>query len=93
MEADSQHNTELGAALLDGIIEQRGVLNLEQGARKSERNIDLIVSFLQRQQTVEENDDPELGRWLEYFATDRREAALSFWYEMHKGIQEPLCEF
>jgi glyceraldehyde-3-phosphate dehydrogenase (ferredoxin) len=221
VEADSMHNAELGAALLDGIIEQRGVLNFEQGARKaarqlsrekgkavldrlvytafgrrgwmvpnqywtpgvlspmaimgkyymyygkdflppralgrkdaerfrqelildnlgvcrfhrgwaeemlpeiieslfgaketflhktamtasrinsrnasvfweSERNIDLIVSFLQRQQTVEENEDPELRRWLDYFANDRREAALSFWYEMHKGILESLREF
>ncbi len=27
------------------------------------------------------------------FETDRREAALDFWYEMHKGAHESLLEF
>jgi glyceraldehyde-3-phosphate dehydrogenase (ferredoxin) len=39
VETDSRHNAELGVALLDAIIEQRGVLNLEQGARKLARHL------------------------------------------------------
>ena len=29
----------------------------------------------------------------EYFEKDKQEAALGFWYDMHKGIQESLREF
>jgi glyceraldehyde-3-phosphate dehydrogenase (ferredoxin) len=58
-----------------------------------ERNIDFVHTFLKRQQTVEGNNDPELARWLDYFNGDKHEAALSFWYEMHKGILESLREF
>ncbi len=31
--------------------------------------------------------------WLKRFETDKREAALDFWYETHKGIAETLSEF
>ena len=33
VEADSQHNAELGVALLEGIIERRGLMDLSEGAR------------------------------------------------------------
>jgi glyceraldehyde-3-phosphate dehydrogenase (ferredoxin) len=39
------------------------------------------------------NVDPELVKWVEYFEKDKQEAALSFWYEVHKGIQESLRDF
>jgi len=32
-------------------------------------------------------------REMNYFEKNKHEAALSFWYEMHKGIQESLREF
>ena len=58
-----------------------------------ERNIDIVFSFLKRKHTVENNNDPELVRWIDRFEKDKQEAALNFWYEMHKGIQESLREF
>ncbi|GAK61178.1 aldehyde ferredoxin oxidoreductase [Candidatus Vecturithrix granuli] len=60
---------------------------------ESERNIDFIYTFLKRKQVVENNTDAELLQWIAYFEKDRQEAALSFWYEVHKGIQESLREF
>lgn len=60
---------------------------------ETERNIDLVYTFLKRKQVVENNSDPELVKWIEYFENDKQEAALSFWYDMHKGILESLREF
>ncbi len=60
---------------------------------ESERNLDLVYSFMKRKQTVEHNQDPELTKWIAYFEQDKQEAGLSFWYEIHKGIQESLREF
>ena len=60
---------------------------------ESGRNIDYIETFLKRQRDVEGNSDPELLKWIDRFAGDREEAALSYWYEIHKGIQESLREF
>ena len=60
---------------------------------ESERNIDLVLSFLERKRDVEGNKDRDLIKWIDLFHKDRREAAISFWYEMHKGIQESLREF
>lgn len=39
LETDSAHNAAIGVALLDAIIEKRGVLNLEEGARKLARRL------------------------------------------------------
>jgi hypothetical protein len=36
---------------------------------------------------------PRLLKWIDDFAADRQEAALNYWYEIHKGIQESLREF
>ena len=36
---------------------------------------------------------PNCDEWIARFETDRREAALDFWYEMHKGAHESLLEF
>jgi glyceraldehyde-3-phosphate dehydrogenase (ferredoxin) len=60
---------------------------------ESERNIDFIYSFLKRKHIVEGNKDSELIKWMNFFEKDRHEAAISFWYEMHRGIQESLREF
>lgn len=60
---------------------------------ESERSSDFVYSFLKRKQTVEKCTDKELIRWIELFEADKTEAALSFWYEMHKGTQESLREF
>jgi glyceraldehyde-3-phosphate dehydrogenase (ferredoxin) len=60
---------------------------------ESERSIDLVYTFLKRKQILENSNDAQLLKWLHLFETDRHEAALGFWYEMHKGIQETLKEF
>lgn len=60
---------------------------------ESERNIDLLHTFLLRKQSVENNQNSDLLEWLKKFETDKKEAALEFWYEIHKGIQESLKEF
>ncbi|MBF0225674.1 MAG: aldehyde ferredoxin oxidoreductase [Desulfobacterales bacterium] len=59
---------------------------------ESERSIDLVYSFLKRRNIVEKDNDPELIKWIQLFEKDKNEAALSFWYEIHKGIQESLRE-
>ena len=60
---------------------------------ESERNIDFVYTFLKRKQTVEGNTDVELGKWIREFEKNKFEAALAFWYEIHKGVHESLKEF
>jgi len=60
---------------------------------ESERSADLVATFLTRQRDVEGNTDKELLEWIDRFARDKNEAALSFWYDVHKGIHESLREF
>jgi glyceraldehyde-3-phosphate dehydrogenase (ferredoxin) len=60
---------------------------------ESERNSDCIASFLRRQREVDGNQRPELLDWIDRFEKDKQEAALAFWYEVHKGIHESLREF
>jgi glyceraldehyde-3-phosphate dehydrogenase (ferredoxin) len=60
---------------------------------ESERTVDYVESYLKRRREVDGDGDPELARWVEAFATDRHEAALSWWYETRKGIDESLRAF
>jgi len=60
---------------------------------ESERNIDFIYTFLKRRRDVEGDRDTDLLKWVEYFEKDKNEAALNYWYEIHKGIHESLREF
>ena len=60
---------------------------------ETERSIDIVYTFLKRKHILENNNDPEIIKWMNYFEKNKHEAALSFWYEMHKGIQESLREF
>lgn len=57
------------------------------------RNADLVYTFLKRRREVGQVQRPELDDWIRRFESDRREAALDFWYEMHKGAHESLLEF
>ena len=59
---------------------------------ESKRNIDLVASFLERKHTLEGGNDRDLLKWIDFFRKDRIEAGISFWYEMHRGIQESLRE-
>ncbi len=60
---------------------------------ESERDIDFVVSFLKRVRDVEGETEPELLSWIGRFEKDRREAALDWWFEMRKGVDESLREF
>lgn len=60
---------------------------------ESQRCMDLVFTFLKRKKEVEGCTDPVLMEWLEKFQQDKKEAALNFWYEIHKGIAESLREF
>ncbi|MGC9375117.1 MAG: aldehyde ferredoxin oxidoreductase N-terminal domain-containing protein [Bacteroidales bacterium] len=60
---------------------------------ESERNIEFIYLFLKRRFEEDEPDNEELKYWVEFFEKDKNEAALEFWYEIHKGIHESLTEF
>jgi glyceraldehyde-3-phosphate dehydrogenase (ferredoxin) len=60
---------------------------------ESERNVDLVATFLKRHRDVEGNTDATLLEWIERFEKDKAETALAFWYEIHKGIHESLREF
>lgn len=59
---------------------------------ESERNFELVNSFLIRKREQGIQSD-ELDFWLKRFETDKMQASLDFWYEMHKGIHESLREF
>lgn len=60
---------------------------------ESHRSIDYVFTFLKRKHETEGNNDPELLRWIDKFETDKKSAALDFWYEIHKGVHESLREF
>jgi glyceraldehyde-3-phosphate dehydrogenase (ferredoxin) len=60
---------------------------------ESERTVDLLHSFLVRKREVEGDSNPELLTWIDKFKRDKNEAALEFWYEVHKGVHESLREF
>jgi glyceraldehyde-3-phosphate dehydrogenase (ferredoxin) len=59
---------------------------------ESGRNVDFLHTFLQRKREVDGETRPELLTWLDKFQHDKHEAALEFWYEIHKGIHESLRE-
>jgi glyceraldehyde-3-phosphate dehydrogenase (ferredoxin) len=60
---------------------------------ESDRNVDFVHSFLKRKREVDGDTRPEIVEWLERFRRDKHEAALDYWYEIHKGIHESLQEF
>ena len=60
---------------------------------ESERAIDYVHTFLKRARDVDGNREADLENWIKRFDTDKSEAALGFWYEVHKGVSESLREF
>jgi len=60
---------------------------------ESERDIDFVLTFLKRARDVEGEKDPQLPDWIARFEKDKKEAALDWWFEMRKGIDESLREF
>ncbi|HUW70141.1 MAG TPA: aldehyde ferredoxin oxidoreductase C-terminal domain-containing protein [bacterium] len=60
---------------------------------ESSLDIQFVQSFLQRAKDVDGSASPELATWLAAFEADPAEAALDFWFEMRKGIDESLRDF
>ena len=84
----------LGARFLEAIRFTASRINGRNSSIfwESEGNFEIIHSFLKRKKESGVTH-PELDRWLEAFGTNKMEAALDFWYEVHKGIHESLREF
>ena len=57
---------------------------------ESERSIDYVITFLKRKKEVDKVKDPDLDMWLEKFKKDKKTAAIDYWYEIHRGIQETI---
>ncbi|HEX7550891.1 MAG TPA: aldehyde ferredoxin oxidoreductase C-terminal domain-containing protein [Candidatus Methylomirabilis sp.] len=82
-------------AFLKGLAKTASRINSRNSSVfwESERSADFIYTFLKRHHEVEGNNDAELLEWIDRFEKDKPEAALTFWYEIHKGIHESLREF
>lgn len=59
---------------------------------ESERSIDFVHQYLIRQKMLSSDDNPSLDEWLSRFTEDKHQAALDYWYEIRKGIDESLGE-
>lgn len=59
---------------------------------ESERNVDYVWKYLQRQKEILGLNEPDLDHWLKRFAENKKEAAMDYWYEIRKGIDESLGE-
>jgi glyceraldehyde-3-phosphate dehydrogenase (ferredoxin) len=57
---------------------------------ESARNIDFVRTSLERFREVGGNTSAELGKWIDAFHNDPKEAALVYWFEIRKGIEESL---
>jgi glyceraldehyde-3-phosphate dehydrogenase (ferredoxin) len=60
---------------------------------ESRRNIDFVFTYLKKLRDEDNVSHPELLQWIERFEKDKTQAALDYWYEIHKGIHEMLREF
>ena len=57
---------------------------------ESERCVDYVHTFLTRKRDVEKEDRPELHDWIARFDSHKQDAAIAFWYEIHRGVMESL---
>jgi glyceraldehyde-3-phosphate dehydrogenase (ferredoxin) len=60
---------------------------------ESERNIEFVRSYLKRRRDVDGDASPELATWIAAFDADPQAAALDYWFEVRKGIDESLRDF
>lgn len=59
---------------------------------EASRNTDFIHTFLKKRHDAQ-GENADLKQWLQRFETNKEQAAIDFWYEMHKGAHESLREF
>ncbi|MDD4155623.1 MAG: aldehyde ferredoxin oxidoreductase N-terminal domain-containing protein [Candidatus Cloacimonetes bacterium] len=60
---------------------------------ESERNIDFVFEFLKYTKKHSDDFTDDLDFWINEFKNNKFDAALNFWYEIHKGTHESLREF
>jgi glyceraldehyde-3-phosphate dehydrogenase (ferredoxin) len=60
---------------------------------ESERSKDFIACFLTRRREVDGDASKDLTAWIDAFHANREVAALDFWYDVKKGINETLMEY
>ncbi|MDP2876414.1 MAG: hypothetical protein Q8O00_09545, partial [Holophaga sp.] len=60
---------------------------------ESERNLDFMLTYLRRRRDIDGDQNAELATWIEAFEGDKKEAGLSWWFELKKGIDESLRAF
>ncbi|MDY6823535.1 MAG: aldehyde ferredoxin oxidoreductase N-terminal domain-containing protein [Thermodesulfobacteriota bacterium] len=60
---------------------------------ESERNMEMVFTFLKNKKEIDGVCHPELDHWIDFFTRDKHAAAYEFWYEMHQGIHELLREY
>jgi glyceraldehyde-3-phosphate dehydrogenase (ferredoxin) len=60
---------------------------------ESQRNMDVVFTFLKNKKEIDGVRHPELNHWIDFFTRDKHAAAYEFWYKMHKGIHEMLREY
>ncbi len=59
---------------------------------EAERNADYVQTFIEKR--LRQGDTSEVTKlWSNKFKNNKKEAALEFWYEIHKGAHEVLREF
>jgi glyceraldehyde-3-phosphate dehydrogenase (ferredoxin) len=59
---------------------------------ETERCIDFVHLFLKRKRDVEQESRPELDQWIARFDANKHDAAIAYWYEIHRGVMEALRE-
>jgi glyceraldehyde-3-phosphate dehydrogenase (ferredoxin) len=60
---------------------------------ESAKNLEFVRTYLTRRRDVDKDASPELAAWIAAFEANPAEAALSFWFEVRKGIDESLRDF
>ncbi|MDY0151232.1 MAG: aldehyde ferredoxin oxidoreductase N-terminal domain-containing protein [Candidatus Cloacimonas sp.] len=59
---------------------------------ESERSMDFVHQYLLRQKQTQKAENEDIDYWLSRFSANKHEAALDYWYEIRKGIDESLRE-
>jgi len=59
---------------------------------ESKRTIDFVHQYLLREKTIRKTEDDSLDYWIARFTENKHQAAMDYWYEIRKGIDESLRE-
>ncbi|HPM04875.1 MAG TPA: hypothetical protein PL160_04065, partial [Candidatus Cloacimonas sp.] len=59
---------------------------------EAERTIDIVYQYLLNQKIEAKVGDDSLDYWITRFTEDKQQAAMDYWYEIRKGIDESLGE-